>query len=147
MKQFKSIHDWKESMDTFFGDQFWKNFDGIFQSEFPPLNLYKSENELLCAFSIPGLRDIHDIHLFVHSKTLEIEGKLHTGFKGFNVMNQEIYSGDFKRVVDLPYHVREDRIEASYENGILLVQLYRLIPDEKERKPIPIEKKDDRKSL
>ncbi len=134
MNQFKQMHDWRKQWDGFFGDNFWKGFEPMLDNVSSQVNLYKAENELLVVLSIPGLEDVDDVELFVQYQTLEARGKVNLRFKGYELVEEGIFQGEFERIVNLPYPVREDKIEASYHNGLLIVNLHRRIPDDNRKK-------------
>ncbi|WP_078550838.1 Hsp20/alpha crystallin family protein [Litchfieldia alkalitelluris] len=142
MDQFKQMHDWRKQWDGFFGDDFWKGFDPMMNNVSSQVNLYKSDNELLAVLSIPGLENVDDIDLFVQYQTLEVRGKVNLRFKGFELVEEGIFQGEFERIVQLPFPVREDKIDASYHNGLLIINLHKRIPDDNRRK-IAIKKIDD----
>jgi HSP20 family protein len=136
---FGNINDWKKQWDQFFGGEFWSGFEPIFKNMQTQMNLYKGENELLVVLALPGLENVENLELYAHYQILEVKGKIILDFPGFEVIEEGIMEGDFQREIQLPYPVREDRIEANYENGLLIIHLYRLIPDETKKK-VPIKK-------
>lgn len=143
MDPLKNWHHIRKNLDAFFGDEFLNNFEGIFQLHvFPQINLYETENELICLASIPGLDDINSVDVFIDHHSIELKGTIELRYKGFKQTKDEIYSGYFERKIDLPYPVRDDRIEATYQNGLLIFHLYRQYPD-KEKNKIAIRKIED----
>ncbi|WP_246942876.1 Hsp20/alpha crystallin family protein [Bacillus pinisoli] len=139
----KDFANWKDQFHGFFGDDFWKNFDGIFQNHLTQYNLYQGDNELLCVINIPGIDQLDDIDLFVNQNTLEVEGKINLNFKGFKLVQEGIFQGKFKREIELPYQVREDRMEASYKHGLLMIHLHKLIPADGKKNKVKIKKIED----
>jgi HSP20 family protein len=132
--QFGILNEWKKQWDQFFGGEFWSGLEPLFNNMQTQMNLYKGENELLVVLAIPGLENVENLELFAHYQTLEVKGKINLDFPGFELMEEGIFEGNFHREIQLPYSVREDRIEANYENGLLIIHLYRLIPDETKKK-------------
>ncbi len=63
LKDFSAL---KDQFQGFFGEGFWKNFDGILQNQITQYNLYQGENELLCIINIPGINNMEDVHVFVN---------------------------------------------------------------------------------
>jgi HSP20 family protein len=144
MKQGKQLNGWKNNFDSFFGDDFWNGFEGIFShNHFPQLNMYETTNELLCILSVPGLKSIDDIELYVSHNRLEIRGRLAITFNGFRLTEEEIFQGNFERKIELPYPVKEDKVQASYQNGLLIIHLHRLINGGLEKHKISIQQLDD----
>jgi len=144
--QFKHLHDWKKQWGDFLGDGFWKGFEPMFEngtsSSKGGVNVYKSENELLIVISVPGLENVNDLDLFVHYQTLEVKGKVTLRFNGFDLIEEGIFQGAFEKIINLPYPVREDKIDASYHNGLLIIGLHKRIPDDN-RKRVIVKKIDD----
>ncbi len=139
----KDFSNLKQQFQGFFGENFWNNFDGILQNQLTQYNLYKAENELLCIINIPGIDNMEDIHVFVNQNTLEVEGKVSLNYKGFEILQEGIFQGNFKREISLPYIVKKDRVEASYQHGLLIIQLHRQIPDETQKNKVSIKKGTD----
>ncbi len=138
MKGMENSRDLQKYMNTFFGDDFFAQFQGMFNDKYPPVNLYKTENEILCLFSVPGLKSIKDIEAITDYRTLEIRGKVEYDYPGFHLYHDELFQGYFERTIDLPYPVRDDRVNATYHNGMLIVQLYRRINGQKEKNQVEI---------
>ncbi|MFN6965282.1 MAG: Hsp20 family protein, partial [Pyrinomonadaceae bacterium] len=65
--------------------------------------------------------------------TLEIKANVQLHFEGFELIEEGMTQGAFERVIQLPFPVGE-KVEAVYENGLLFIQLHRLIPDHIKRK-------------
>ncbi|MCA1032935.1 Hsp20/alpha crystallin family protein [Bacillus timonensis] len=139
--QFRNMQDWKKQWDNFFGEEFWSGFEPLVENANTQVNMYQAENELLVVFSLPGLRNVDDVQLYTQYQTLEIRGKIHLKFKDFQIIEEGIFQGKFERVIQLPFPVKEDRVDAKYRSGLLIVHLHRLIPDENRRK-ITVEQED-----
>lgn len=137
-------HQWSKPMQRFFEDDFLGNFNSFFNGmiQQPRANLYESENELICAIFLPGIKKVEDIHLTIDERTIEVSGTSNLEYNGFRLNQEEIYQGEFKRVMELPYPVRQDKSEASYQRGILTVHLYRLIPDNKSTHGVTVRDED-----
>jgi HSP20 family protein len=136
----KDFSNWKDQFQGFFGDQFWNNFDGILQNQLTQYNLYQGDNELLCVVNVPGVNKLDDINVFVNQNMLEVEGKINLHYKGFKLVQEGIFQGNFKREVELPYIVRDDRVDANYQHGLLIIHLHKQIPTEPKKNKVPIKK-------
>ncbi|WP_010097464.1 Hsp20/alpha crystallin family protein [Ornithinibacillus scapharcae] len=144
MDPFQQMSDWKRNMDHFFGEQFWDQFEGILKPTIPQINLYQTDNEILCIASIPGLRNLDKMDIYVDYATLELRGAIDIGLQGGTVVKEEILQGVFERTVSLPFPVRSDKIKATYNNGLLFIQLHRLISDSSRKNRVKIETIDDK---
>jgi len=143
MDPFQNMQDWRKNMDRFFGENFWGEFEGIIKPPIPHINLYKSDNEILCYVSIPGLEDIDKVDVYVDYAILEIKGVISLQPQHHQLVQEEILQGSFERKIDLPYPVRGDKIHASYQNGLLIIQLHRLIHQETSKNRIKIRSIED----
>lgn len=143
MNSFRHMHQWKENIDRFFGESFWGEFDSILKPLIPHVNIYKKDYEILCVINIPGISDIKQINCSVSGKTLEIHGEIKIQVNGLEMIQEEIVQGTFHRIIELPYHVRQDKIQARYKNGLVWIELYRDVEFEKNLKLINIEVDDN----
>lgn len=135
--------NWNKSFQSFFGDDFFSDFQNlIFDSSGPKLNIYESGNEILCVFALPGLK-LEEVDIYAYEKTLEVKGTLHVNYNGFRTIQEEISQGPFKRTVELPYPVRDDKVDASYQRGILIIHLHRLIRSTPIKKKVNIQNLDE----
>lgn len=142
MDPFKHMSDWRKNMDHFFGDNFWNEFENIIKPTIPQINIYQYDHELICIASIPGLTDLNKIDLFVNHATLELKGVIDIAYTGGTVFKEEILQGMFERKIALPYPVRQDKINAAYQNGLVVIHLHRLISDENSRRKVNIQLTD-----
>lgn len=144
MDPMKNWHSLKNNLDSFFGDQFLNNFENIFQYQyFPQVNVYQTEHEIICLASIPGLSDMNQVDVFIDHQTIELKGNLNLKYKGFRLIKDEIVNGHFERKIELPFPVKDDRVEATYQNGLLIIHLHRLIPDERSKHKVDVKKMDE----
>lgn len=141
MDPFKNWQDWRNNLDSFFGENFLNNFESIFQyNHFPQVNMYQTENEILLLASIPGLDDMNNVDVYVDYQSIELKGSVNLRYKGFKLITDELFNGHFERKIDLSFPVRDDKIEAAYQNGLLVIHLHRLIPDDQRKQRIAIKK-------
>ncbi|WP_234447121.1 MULTISPECIES: Hsp20/alpha crystallin family protein [Virgibacillus] len=137
------MSDWKKNMDHFFGDSFWNEFEGIIKPNIPQINLYQTDNELFCVVNIPGLTDLDKLNVYVDYATLELKGSIDIdNARGF-VVQEEILQGVFERSISLPFPVRSDKIKATYKNGLVYIQLHRLISDTSRKNRINVHVLED----
>jgi HSP20 family protein len=74
----------------------------------------------------------------LHGNVLEVSGHRHPPHEpvGAHYHRAEIYFGDFRRLVELPWEADADRVEAVYKDGLLEIHLRRLVPS---RVEVPVE--------
>jgi HSP20 family protein len=98
---------------------------------YPPLELVDENDNVTITAELPGVNK-DEVELTVLGDTLTIVGekKLPTE-DGVEYIRHERPHGKFHRLVDLPYSVAQDKIKASYKDGILTITL----PKAEEAKP------------
>ncbi|MFD1038897.1 Hsp20/alpha crystallin family protein [Virgibacillus byunsanensis] len=143
MDPFKQMGDWKKNMDHFMGDNFWNEFEGIIKPTIPQLNIYQSDHELFCIVNVPGLDDINKLDIYVDYATLELKGVIDISHIGGTVIKEEILQGAFERSITLPFPVRADKIKATYRNGLVFIQLHRLISETSKRNKVNVRMLED----
>jgi HSP20 family protein len=90
----------------------------------PPVDVYEDEQNLVLKLEVPGV-DEGDINVSVENNTLTIQGerKFEKEEKEENFHRIERRYGSFLRTFKLPSTVDAEKVEASYEKGILKITL------------------------
>jgi HSP20 family protein len=101
--------------------------------KFPPIDIYKTDEEILLVADLPGYVK-EDIQLSVSSTKLSIKGAKNNFIAGEPVQ-QERYQGDFHRIIQLPEPAYPNHIRAKFTNGLLIISYKRHFSQE-ERVPI-----------
>jgi HSP20 family protein len=98
------------------------------------IKAWSSENGLIIAASMPGI-DSADVEITIDGRTLTLSGSRPEQQLPENARThrQERAGGRFDRTVELPYDVDADAVVASYENGILQIELPRVAEDKPRR--------------
>jgi HSP20 family protein len=113
--------EWENVMDRFFGDVSEEGAQAVFA---PRLDIAETETEYEISVDLPGVK-AEDVHVEMHEDRLTISGSRHStsesGDRQFHRIERS--SGSFSRTVTLPATVDHDQIDASYEDGVLLVTL------------------------
>ena len=104
----------------------------------PPVNMTETEGEVEVTVELPGLKP-EEVKVEMHEGRLYISGekKEEHEEKGKTFHRVERRYGEFRRVVPLPTRVKEENVEARFENGLLKVTLAKV----EEAKPRHIEVK------
>jgi len=102
--------------------------------EYPLVNVWSGENDAIVTAEMPGV-DPTILDISVIGDTLAISGKNEPeDTNGGGIYHrQERNYGYFKRILQLPFHVDAEKVEARYEKGILQIKLPRA-EDDKPRK-------------
>jgi HSP20 family protein len=98
---------------------------------YPPVELVDKGDSIVITAELPGVSK-DEVDLTVLGDTLTIAGeKKLPAEEGVNYIRHERPHGRFRRLVDLPYSVDQEKISASYKDGILTITL----PKAEEAKP------------
>ena len=108
-------------------------------SEFPPLNVWSGEHDLIVAAEVPGV-DPKDIDITVDGPVLTLKGSRRQPEATANAAahRRERGYGTFARSVTLPYGVDTEKVQAECRDGVLRVYLPR--PEGEKPKRIRISK-------
>jgi HSP20 family protein len=124
--------------DRFFeGDLFdWSNRNfSLTNTTLPSVNIKENADEFKVEVAAPGFqKDDFKLQLNHETLTISSEKKLENETKnGEHFTKREFSYQSFSRAFTLPLTADGDRIQANYENGVLLVS----IPKKDESKPKP----------
>lgn len=102
----------------------------------PSIDMYEKEDSFIVRAELPGVNK-EDVDISMSGDTLTIKGerKAPADVKAEEYECCEVCYGSFSRSITMPAAVDSDKIEATYENGILEIRL----PKMKEAKPAKIQ--------
>ncbi len=116
----------RQAMDRLFDDDFrpmhW--LSGGPDGPALPLDVTTDANTLTIEAALPGIKP-DDVDITVENGTVTISGKTaneRTAEEGAYVL-QEIRRGNFSRSVTLPTGLEPDKAKATFENGILRLEI------------------------
>ncbi|RXI98210.1 Hsp20/alpha crystallin family protein [Anaerobacillus alkaliphilus] len=144
----RELMEWMKPFQKTFDQNFFKSFHHLFdnsqeQNKEVKVNLYEGINEILCVVFLPGIKDVDTISLKVQGNIVSVGGYFNIEFENFRSTQQEFENANFKRVIELPYTVREDKVDAEYKHGLLIIHLYRLLTGQHQENRIPIKNLED----
>ena len=124
----------RQAMDRLFDDDYrpFRWMSGGFDGPALPLDVTTSDEAVTIEAALPGIRP-EDVEITVENGTVKISGKTadeRSADEGSYVL-QEIRRGSFSRTVTLPNGLEPDKASATFENGILRLQ----IPKAEQLKP------------
>ena len=92
--------------------------------EFPAVNIYSSDENLVMTAELPGI-DPKELDISVKDDTVTIRGERAAEEPGENerVLRQERGGGSFVRSFTLPFRIDAEKVDAEYLRGILMVRL------------------------
>jgi len=125
-------------LDRFFDEDFdWHPVIPFRGFKEPAMDVYETDKEVIAEISVPGY-DPKKVHIEVKDNVLYVEGSMEKKEeeKGKNFFRKEIRRGSFSRVISLLAQVKEDKAEATYEDGILKVVIPKkeIVPAKKGKK-------------
>lgn len=112
--------------------------DGTTSTFLPAVDIIEEKDEYIVKLELPGVNK-NDVKITVQNDILTIKGekKSEHESKDKNYHRMERAYGVFQRSFTLPSSVNSDKIDASYNNGVLTITL----PKVEEAKPKEIEVK------
>lgn len=78
----------------------------------------------------------------VDGYNLHVKGEISIPASGYELIQEEIIQGSFNRTIELPYKVRDDKVNARYEHGLVFIQLYKDVHEDKKARSIKIKEGD-----
>ena len=109
---------------------------GTGATAFPlPLDVYATEQEVVVVAAVPGMRP-EELQVTYNQGTLTLSGTIHNvaegeEAKGATWYAHELWSGQFRRSLSLPFEVDADKADASFEHGIVRI----VLPKAEQEKP------------
>ena len=131
---FRDMQTMRQAMDRLFDDDFrpfhW--LSGGFEGPALPLDVTATDDALTIEAALPGIKP-EDVDITVENNTVTISGKTADERKAEegSYVVQEIRRGSFSRTVTLPTGLEADKARATFENGILRLE----IPKAEQMKP------------
>ena len=128
-------------------DNLWNRFFGetsfpgyVSQEWMPTVDISETKDKLLVKAELPGM-DAKDVSVTVSGDLLTIKGekKREEEKKDEHYYCCEIYCGSFQRFIRLPVNVKTEKVDATFEKGILQVTLPKT--EESKKKEIKIKVK------
>jgi HSP20 family protein len=121
-------------------DRLRRDMEGLFtnygrtvtSTTYPLINVYEDKDALIVAAELPGAtREM--VSITFSDGVLTIAGRQDppAGVKNMTPVRQERTEGDFEKTISIPTKIDQNKINASFTNGILTVTL----PKAEEAKP------------
>jgi len=107
---------------------------------YPRTDIQDAKDKIVLKFDLAGVKK-ENIKLSIdNNKVLILEGekKESKEQKSKEFVKKEIFSGSFKKMVQLPKNIDENRLETKFENGILTVTVPKIEIKKPKAKIIPI---------
>lgn len=97
---------------------------------YPAVNVWFNEEGLLVSAEMPGVQ-AEDLDINVQRDNLTISGALGGDElpEGARYHRKERSSGQFSRTIQMPFAVDPEKVEARFENGVLMIHMPRAEAD------------------
>ena len=127
---FREMASMQSAMDRMFDDAWrgnWPSSTSFSGFDSPALDIHETDTAYEVGVPLPGVNP-EDINVRMQNGTLTISGELPQPKVQDNrkVVVQERYYGKFSRSVSLPQSVDTNKVEATYDNGVLNLTLPKL---------------------
>ena len=127
---FNELANVREMMDRVFEDG-WSQGPRLFYLSNGvralPIDMYETSERFAVRAQIPGVRP-DDVTVTVEQGTLTLKCHIPTDIeteeaKGYNWLHREVAYGDYVRTIALPAMVDADKVDASFDNGVLTLHI------------------------
>lgn len=119
---FRELEAFENQIQRMFSDfPFTRRLSGSFV---PAIDMHEDDKNLYITAELPGIEK-EDIKISLHNDVLTISGerKREEKKENENYYHLEMCYGAFNRSITLPVEVDSEKVEASFKNGILKIQL------------------------
>jgi len=117
----------REAMNRLFEESFLR--PGVFESEntavLAPIDVYETKDNIVLKAAVPGLKP-EDLDISITGDVLTIKGEYKAEEQveeGRSYLRQERRYGSFARQLALPTAVDTNTVTATFENGILTLEM------------------------
>lgn len=115
---FKDMLDLRKAVKQVLGEV----ADYSVTAEYPLVNLYEKDDHLEVELFVPGVKR-EDISIQLIEDGLSVEGERKVECENKKFIRTERSFGSFKKMVRLPYSVDPEKVEATLNDGVLLIKL------------------------
>lgn len=115
----------REAMDRLFEDSVvrgWSEQDSGALVYRLPIDAYSTDNEIIVKAAVPGVKP-EAVEITVEGDTLTIRGEVPEEPENVHTLLAERFHGRFARTLQLNIPVDADKIEATFESGVLTLTL------------------------
>ncbi|OLB77377.1 MAG: hypothetical protein AUI14_16325 [Actinobacteria bacterium 13_2_20CM_2_71_6] len=105
---------------TFFGDTSAAGGTGAWSPVTPPIDVEETDDAYVVDVDLPNVNP-DEVDVEMRGEELRITGRFQQREREGVVRRQSRPMGDFEYVVDLPSDIDPNRVEATYDSGVLMV--------------------------
>ncbi len=149
-RPFQELEDMDRWLDEAFGRPFlpgvWRRFPVAEKEWLPAVEMFEKEDKFVVKAELPGMKH-EDVDISVTDDTLTIKGdkRSEKEVKEEDYYFSERSFGSFLRSIALPSNVDAEKIEASFDDGVLEIDLPK-VPEVKPKKITVSAKKKEKAS-
>lgn len=138
-----SISEFKKEVDALFNNFFGSKWASPLSTDFkdfsPAFDVKETEEEILVTAELPGVEQ-SDIEISLMGNILVVKGekKEEREEKGENRHTIERAYGSFSRSLTIPCDILEEKVEATFSNGVLQLKLPKAQHEKKSMRKIEI---------
>jgi HSP20 family protein len=116
----------QQEMDELFGNDFWTGgIRSLPRGTFPAINVAGTDDRVNVYLFAPGI-DPKSLDISIQQNLLTVSGQRRLTLNDkATYYRQERFGGEFRRVLTLPEDVDPDRVDAKYQDGIVLISVQR----------------------
>lgn len=94
----------------------------------PPTDVYRTDDRLIVLIEIAGMRE-NDFQVVLQNRLLTVSGVRHQlgDLEDVAYHQMEIERGAFRTEIQLPWNVDRTRVSATYQEGLLRIELPRAL--------------------
>ena len=125
---FQELTNLHTTMDRLFGDMFEAPTgpSGPASTFRLPVDISQTDSSYVISGPVPGFKP-EDVEVTVSSNVLSIHAKRREekSDKKGNYLRREVIYGDFERQIALPNDAKSDNVNATFDNGLLKIEVPR----------------------
>ena len=123
---FDEFRRMQRDIDQLFGERPWpSSIRAVARGTYPPINLGSTADRVDVYLFAAGVNP-DSIDITIQQNLLTVAGERNViAEEGANYYRKERYDGAFRRVVSLPDDVDPDRVDATYQDGVLQITIQR----------------------
>lgn len=110
-----------DAMDRMFEDSWTRQGQRRMDRETRlPIDVYTTPSEIILMANVPGLKP-DEVSITLEGDTLAISGEIKPPMENVDYIFQERPYGKFNRTLTINVPVDVDKVEATFENGVLII--------------------------
>ncbi len=111
-----------DAMDRLFEEAWMRPFGRAEREIRLPLDVYTTPSEIVITANVPGLK-LDEVEVTLEGDTLTLRGEFKSPMENVDYIFQERPYGKFSRTLSINVPVENEKVEATFENGVLTITL------------------------